>query len=152
MKKILLALLLSLIFANDTLAMSDAQEQAQHIYNQCSNQIQMSQEDKVISGNMADVKRIRQIRHCLKKNIINIAATVLQKNELSNFEQAVEANERTIFNIYKLLFFCNLNMSEDWCKRRVYDDMSLEKLMLERELEGHTYNLLIKVLETQKGG
>ena len=157
MKKFLLSLVILLIMTNQVLASEvkfqekNVQRQAENIYNECNNRIAAVEEKDVIAGNIADVKRVRLIRKCIKDNIFKQASTVLQASQLDSFKQSVNTYENNLSEMYKDLFFCTDYQDEFWCQERADDDMSLAKLVLENKLTDKMYKLLIEVLDAKDG-
>lgn len=157
MKKFLLSLLILLIMTNQVWAgevknqQKNMQQQAEIIYNECNNSITAVEEKDVIAGNVADVKRVRLIRKCIKDNIFKQASAVLQASQLEKFKQFVNTYENTLTEMYKDLFFCTDYQDEFWCQERAEDDMSLAKLVLENKLTDEMYKLLIDVLDAKEG-
>lgn len=157
MKKFLLSMLILLIMTNQVWAgevknqKKNVQQQAEIIYNECNNSITAVEEKDVIAGNVADVKRVRLIRKCIKDNIFKPASAVLQASQLEKFKQFVNTYENTLTEMYKDLFFCTDYQDEFWCQERADDDMSLAKLVLENKLTDEMYKLLIDVLDAKEG-
>lgn len=157
MKKFLLSLLILLIMTNQVWAgevknqKKNVQQQAEIIYNECNNSITAVEKKDVIAGNVADVKRVRLIRKCIKDNIFKQASAVLQASQLEKFKQFVNTYENTLTEMYKDLFFCTDYQDEFWCQERADDDMSLAKLVLENKLTDEMYKLLIDVLDAKEG-
>lgn len=157
MKKFLLSLVILLIMTNQVLASEvkfqekNVQRQAENIYNECNNSIAAVEEKDVIAGNIADVKRVRLIRKCIKDNIFKQASAVLQVSQLDSFKQSVNTYENNLSEMYKDLFFCTDYQDEFWCQERADDDMSLAKLVLENKLTDEMYKLLIEVLDAKDG-
>lgn len=157
MKKFLLSMLILLIMTNQVWAgevknqKKNVQQQAEIIYNECNNSITAVEEKDVIAGNVADVKRVRLIRKCIKDNIFKQASAVLQASQLEKFKQFVNTYENTLTEMYKDLFFCTDYQDEFWCQERADDDMSLAKLVQENKLTDEMYKLLIDVLDAKEG-
>lgn len=157
MKKFLRSLLILLIMTNQVWAgevknqKKNVQQQAKIIYNECNNSIAVVEEKDVIAGNVADVKRVRLIRKCIKDNIFKQASAVLQASQLEKFKQFVNTYENTLTEMYKDLFFCTDYQDEFWCQERADDDMSLAKLVQENKLTDEMYKLLIDVLDAKEG-
>ncbi len=157
MKKFLLSMLILLIMTNQVWAgevknqKKNVQQQAEIIYNECNNSITAVEEKDVIAGNVADVKRVRLIRKCIKDNIFKQASAVLQASQLDSFKQFVNTYENTLTEMYKDLFFCTDYQDEFWCQERADDDMSLAKLVQENKLTDEMYKLLIDVLDAKEG-
>ena len=157
MKKFLLSMLILLIMTNQVWAgevknqKKNVQQQAEIIYNECNNSITAVEEKDVIAGNVADVKRARLIRKCIKDSIFKQASTVLQASQLDSFKQSVNTYENTLAEIYQDLFFCTDYQDEFWCQERTDDDMSLAKLVLENKLTDEMYKLLTDVLDAKEG-
>ena len=146
MKKILFLVSIILMIkpanAADNLSSQNlAEQQARKIYENCEREIPQVEENNVITGNVADVERIRKIKTCLRKNIISQIQNYLQAGEIKNFTTNLENDERMRQNLYKSLYFCS----------KYNDDMSLNKLMLEHKLSKDLYNLLVDVLEAKNG-
>ena len=103
-----------------------------------------------ILGNIEDVKRERDIKNCIKKEILKTTSQSLSKNNAADLKKALSDAEKALFNIYKILLFCQNNEDDNWCRERYKDDMSLEKLMLEKELTAQMKNILTSALEYQQ--
>lgn len=157
MKNFLLSLVMLLIMTNQVWSgevksqQNNGQQQAEIIYNECNNSIAVVEEKDVIAGNIADVKRARLIRKCIKDNIFKQASAVLQASQLDSFKQSVNTYENTLAEIYQDLFFCTDYQDEFWCQERTDDDMSLAKLVLENKLTDEMYKLLTDVLDAKEG-
>ena len=110
MKNFLLSLVMFLVMSNQVWSgevksqQNNGQQQAEIIYNECNNIIAAVEEKDVIAGNVADVKRVRLIRKCIKDNIFKQASTVLQASQLDSFKQSVNTYENTLAEIYQDLF------------------------------------------------
>ncbi len=129
-----------------------AEQQAKKIYEDCEQKIPLVNEDNVISGNIADVERVRKIKKCIKNNILKQVQDYLRSDEVDNFTKNIETDEKARFNLYKSLYFCSESSDEFECKNQYKNDTSLEKLILEHRLKGDMYNLLVDVLEAKNGG
>ena len=156
MKKILFLVSIILMIkpanAADNLSSQNlAEQQARKIYENCEREIPQVEENNVITGNVADVERIRKIKTCLRKNIISQIQNYLQAGEIKHFTTNLENDERIKQNLYKSLYFCSKYNDDVWCDNRYNDDMSLNKLMLEHKLSKDLYNLLVDVLEAKNG-
>lgn len=144
---ILLGFFLSLATAN---AEEAAEGYARAVYEKCEKQIPLATALEPILGNIEDVRRERLIRSCLKEEVLNIISKNLSKNEFINFNNALSEMEKVSFSVYKTLIFCLNNKDDSWCEERYKDDMSLEKLMLEKELTAQMKNILTSVFEYQQ--
>ena len=123
---------------------------AQSIYNECDKSIPLITETLVINGNFEDVKLEQELRKCLKDKIIEISQLFMKK--IRNFEQSLNQLENTSFLLYKSLFFCNDDNDDSWCDIRLYDDISLGKLMLEKQITTQMYNILKDTINAKQGG
>ena len=85
-----------------------------------------------------------------KKEILKTTSQSLSKNNAADLKKALSDAEKALFNIYKILLFCQNNEDDNWCRERYKDDMSLEKLMLEKELTAQMKNILTSALEYQQ--
>lgn len=148
MKRLILFLVLFLMNRGIAFAENNtADAQAALVYKQCAAKVPETTERDPIQGNIEDVKRERLIRSCLKEKVIKITSKSLPESEFIIFQKALSEMEEISFNVYKALIFCQGD--ENWCQERYQDDMSLEKLMLEKELTAQMKNILTSALEHQ---
>ena len=110
-----------------------ARVQVEKYYTICENKEPIVQTEAVIKGNIKDVVRERKVRNCLKTKIIEIASSYLSDKELTKYKTSVDNLEKSLFEIYKTLIFCQDKSNTFWCEERYKDDMSLEKLRLEKK-------------------
>ena len=152
MKKIFL--LLSLVVTLTTHVQAEenisADKKSTLIYEKCVLQAPEATAVQPILGNIEDIARERSIRNCLKKDIMENASKSLSKNSITDLEVALSNAEKSLFDVYKALIFCQNNEDNTWCNERYKDDMSLEKLMLEKELTSLMKNILTAVFEYQQ--
>ena len=127
-----------------------AEEQSVLIYEKCAAQASKTTAAQPILGNIEDVKRERDIKNCIKKEILKTTSQSHSKNNAADLKKALSDAEKALFNIYKILLFCQNNEDDNWCRERYKDDMSLEKLMLEKELTAQMKNILTSALEYQQ--
>ena len=152
MRKILF-ILLGCLVAFSAIAEDDIYEQkAAQIYDMCNKKIPQVNENGVLSGNIADVNRDRQLRQCLKSEIIKIADTVIQKDELEKFNNALDNLEKDSFAIYKTIIFCDQSSDAAWCRQYYKDDISLDILILEKRITSQIMKILTDLLEIKQDG
>ena len=152
MKKFVWILGMLLSLCASAQADDDVSSTAQSIYNECNKNIPLITETLVIKGNIEDVKRERALRKCLKDKIIEISQLFMKKNEIKNFEKSLNQLEDVSFSLYKSLIFCRDDNDDSWCNARPYDDKSLGKLMLEKQITAQMYNILKDTIEAKQGG
>lgn len=152
MRKFVLILGFYLVFSINAQAEDSVNNIAQNIYEECNRNIPSVTETQVVSGNIADVKRERALRECLKENIIEMSQLFMKKDEINNFKESLNKIESAFFSLYKSLIFCNDDVDDNWCKTRHYDDKSLSKLMLEKQITTQIYNILRNTIEAKQGG
>lgn len=152
MKKTVLILGMILSFGANVWADDDISGTAQSIYNECDKNIPLITETLVIKGNVEDVKREQVLRKCLKDKIIEISQLFMKKKEIKNFEKSLNQLEDVSFSLYKSLIFCRDDNDDNWCTARPYDDKSLGKLMLEKQITAQMYNILQNTIEAKQGG
>ena len=124
---------------------------AQSIYNICNKRLYLSIENTAIEGNIADVRRERDLRKCLINKIIEISQSYMKKDEINNFKESINKIENDFFSLYKSLIFCSDDVDDNWCNIRPYDDKSLAKLMLEKQITSQIYTILQNTIEAKQG-
>lgn len=140
------------LISNANASNEDIVSQANQVLKQCSENIQEVETSNSLQGNIEDVMRERQIRKCLKKKTVEIAASILIDQEIENFEKALTDIETSSFNTYKLLIFCSNEIDKFWCEQQFNDDTSLGRLLLERKINEQMLNILISTLDSRQGG
>ncbi len=128
------------------------QMQLHKIYNECESGLSSEQAVDVIQGNIDDVKKEDKLRRCLKYKTLDVASSYLPDTELENFRNALDSMEEAASNIYKILIFCQDKEQTEWCQQRINDDMSLGKLLFEKELTSQTVRILTDTLNSKQGG
>lgn len=126
--------------------------QVQEIYNICNDNIPQVQTVNVRQGNIDDITRENKLRQCLKNKTIQIAASYLPETKLEDFRNALETLEKTGLTIYSLLIFCQDKEQPEWCRQRMNDEMSLGRLLLEKNLTAQIMHILTDVLNSKQGG
>ncbi|MBQ8677419.1 MAG: hypothetical protein IJ529_02985 [Alphaproteobacteria bacterium] len=153
MKRIYI-ILFSMFLAFDIQAkeiIKSAQSQAENYYTICATQASNVQTDAVIQGNIEDIMRERKIRECLKAKIIEVASSYISDKELIKYQASIDSLEKSLFGIYKTLIFCQDKSNNFWCEERFKDDMSLEKLSLEKKLTSYMLEILKQTIESKQG-
>ena len=86
-----------------------AEEQSVLIYEKCAAQASKTTAAQPILGNIEDIKRERDIKNCIKKEILKTTSQSLSKNNAADLKKALSDVEKALFNIYKILLFCQNN-------------------------------------------
>ena len=153
MKKVVYLILFSMFLWAETSAAENAdqaQSLAEEYYTTCEAQAPVVETSAVIQGNIEDVKRERKIRKCLKAKISDVASSYLSDKALTEYQTAIDDFEKSLFSIYRVLIFCKNKTDVLWCEERYKDDMSLEKLSLEKNLTSHMLKFLKQTIKSKQ--
>lgn len=149
MKRCIFAFFAFFYIINPVCANDNISQSIEDIYQNCLNKFPLLTPSSVIQGNIEDVKRERNLRQCLKDKVLEIAKSSLSEKEFNNFISALNENEKSNSEIYRIIFFCKNDSESIWCKERYKDDMSLEKLMMEKNLTSQIMQILNLLIEKQ---
>lgn len=154
MKKAVYLVLFSIFLGAEVPAAENADQArslAERYYTACVAQAPTVETSAVIQGNIEDVKRERKIRECLKAKIIDVASSYLSDKALTEYQTAIDDSEKSLFATYRVLIFCKDKTDVLWCEERYKDDMSLEKLSLEKHLTSHMLKILEQTIKSKQG-
>ena len=146
MRKILV-ILLGCLVAFSAGAEENYQQKAEQIYDMCDKKIPQVDDDGVLSGNIADVKRERLLRKCLKDETVKIVSAFIRADEIENFTSALDNMENDAFGVYRLAMFCKKGDEDFWCHQSFVSDTSINKLILEKNLTSQMMKFLTDMLE-----
>ena len=152
MKKFLLYLAVIFAYISPLCATNTrVTNRAEQIYDNCQTQFTLQTQTNSIQGNISDIERERNIRRCLKTELLEIAKTFIAPDEISNLERNLNNIEQSSFETYRILIFCNNDNSDDWCKEKFSNDTSLGKLLLEKSITSEIYNILKSTIDSKEG-
>ena len=152
MKEFLLCLTALLVYVTPSCATDiRVTNSAEQIYDNCQTKFALQTQTNSIQGNISDVKRELNIRHCLKTELLETAKTFIAPDEIDNLKQNLDNIEQSSFEIYRILIFCNNGNSDNWCREEYVNDTSLGKLLLEKSITSEIYNLLKSTIDSKEG-